>query len=179
MASSLHVACIAATLVGCYVPTEPAQVAERIQLETPYDASAASWADQPGDNSIDGTALLRTRGGEVRTCAALKVTAVPATTYAQERMAHLYKSLNSGFNLAGPYGRHPVWANDTPAFYASVRQAICDAQGRFHFDELADGEWYVEAIVAWEVGYSTQGGSLMRRVRVAGGETTEVVLTAE
>lgn len=163
-------------LTACFMPPTPATPA--VALETPFEASATAWADQPGDGLVEGSALLRTRGGEVRTCAALDAALIPASDHARERMARLYGSVRGGFNPAGRAGRHPRFEPDPSGFYRTVRTTKCDAQGRFEFEGIADGEWYVEAIVTWEApGAGLQGGSLMRIVQVESGKPTKVVLT--
>jgi hypothetical protein len=101
------------TLVGlgaCYVPT--AEPPPAVTLKTRFEPESIAWARETGGNRIEGTALLRTRGGEPRTCAALNVGLIPWSKYAGERMAHLYGSLKAGFNPVGPAGRHIRWAND-------------------------------------------------------------------
>lgn len=157
---------------------------EPVRLDTPFDPSAVAWAAGDGDNRIEGTALLRTVGGEPKTCAALYVGLTPWSRYAGERIARLYGSLQSGYNARPPYGRMIRWENDAPAFYETVRSTSCDAAGRFVFDALPDGEWIVEAMVTWDVpraGFvgGPQGGTLMQRVKVEGGKTVSVVLTTQ
>jgi hypothetical protein len=171
------------TIVGlgaCYVPA--AEPPPAVTLKTRFDPAATAWSQEPGENRIEGTALLRTRGGEARTCAALDVGLIPWSKYAGERMAHLYGSIQQGFNPVYPYGRAIRWANDDPKFYQSVRSSTCDAAGHFEFEGLPDGEWYVEATVTWDVprvrfSGGPQGGTIMRRVKLEGGETRKLVLT--
>jgi hypothetical protein len=170
---------VLAVLVGCYVPA--AEPPPAVTLKTRFEPESIAWAREAGGNRIEGTALLRTRGGEPRTCAALNVGLIPWSKYAGERMAHLYGSLKAGFNPVGPAGRHIRWANDDPAFYEGVRLSKCDAEGRFEFESLPDGEWFVEAEVTWDVPYANfvggpQGGVLMQRVKLEGGRTEKVVL---
>lgn len=167
---------LAMALTGCFIPPGPA--APAVELQNPFDASAIAWSERPGESLVQGTALLRTRGGEVRTCAALDAALIPASDHAKERMAHLYGSLRGGFNPAGRAGRHPRFDPDPSGFYRSVRITKCDAQGRFEFEGIAAGDWYVEAIVTWEApGAGLQGGSLMRLVHVEAGQDTKVLLT--
>lgn len=168
---------------GCYTATNVRQP-EPVRIETPFDPGAVAWAAERGENRIEGTALLRTVGGEPRTCAALQVALIPWSRYSGERMAHLYGSIKSGFNSRPPHGRFIRWVNDDKAFYESVRATACDAAGRFVFDSLPDGEWFIEAVVTWEVPYHNfrggpQGGTLMQRVEVEGGQTVSVVLTTQ
>jgi hypothetical protein len=183
IAAWLALTAVLALASGCYTAAGVRQP-EPVRLQTPFDPSAVAWAAKRGDNRIEGTALLRTRGGEPRTCAALHVGLIPWSRHAGERMARLYGSIQSGYNARAPYGRMIRWENDDAAFYETVRSTACDAAGRFVFDDLPDGDWFVEAMVTWDVpraGFvgGPQGGTLMRRVKAAGGETVSVVLTTQ
>lgn len=127
---------------------------------------------QPGPNSITGSALIRQRGGGVVTCAGNVVHLVPATAYAQRRMATIYGSQK--------IARHAVNFADTPPGYVeATRTTTCNAQGFFRFDGLRDGEYFVQTFVVWTVGRydSRQGGSLYERVAISGGRTADVTLS--
>lgn len=64
---------------------------------------------------------------------------------------------------------------------AFVRQARCDAQGNFQFSGLADGAYFVTSTVTWEApteaGLEMQGGALMQRFEVKGGQSPHLILT--
>lgn len=159
-------------LAGCATAPEP------IALGTSFNPTEVAWFNAPGNNTIRGNAVLRTVGGEVRTCAGLDARLSPVSTYATERVRALYGNSQSGFNR----GSAGFTATD-PAYEEMQRHTRCDSEGRFTFSGLPDGEYYVIALVTWGVpmGYgmtSRQGGWLMQRVRVAGGETKDIVLTA-
>lgn len=161
-------------LAGCYQPPAPVTVA----LKTRFEPASVAWAEAGGEGRVEGSALLRTQGGEVRTCAALAVSLVPVTVHARERFLALFGNTRGGFNATGYAGSHPQFANDSPAFYDHVRVTKCDAQGRFRFEELADGDYFVTATVTWYApGAGPQGGDIMQRVSVRDGETVEVLLT--
>ena len=69
------------------------------------------------------------------------------------------------------------FTNDNPAFYQATKESTCDAQGFFKFDSIADGDFFVVTTVRWSPGgYTYEGGTLMRRVSLKGGETKEIVL---
>lgn len=160
-------------LIGCFRPPP----VEYVALNENYQRPA--WLDEEGENSIEGTALLRTVGGEARTCAALDVWLIPVTTYAKKRMLRLYGNLQSGYRSAdsGELRFVPEFTN----YHDDGFMTRCDAQGRFEFDDLPDGEWFITASVYWGVpvsqyNTSIQGGALMQHVRVSGGRTERVVL---
>lgn len=151
-------------LAGCAIaPPEP-------QIAVAFDQEHASRLLAPGPNSVKGSALIRQRGGGVVTCAGRPVALVPATAYARERMVALYGNAERGASSSG-------WQGASPAGYKeSVRLTVCDAQGFFGFDQVADGEFFVTTSITWSVGNSVQGGNLMQRTVVMGGRMANLVL---
>ena len=112
-------------VAGCVV-RQPQQVTTSVQ----FDASEAERLMVSGKNVIDGSGMLKTRGGDVKTC-------------------------------AGEY----------------VLLFLCDPQGHFKFENLADGNFYVMTRVVWEApGHVYQGGEIIQKVSLSGGETKNVVI---
>jgi hypothetical protein len=152
-------ACI---LSGCATATVPPP-----QLTSTFNASDFEWSTAKGNNTINGSALLRTRGGDVKTCAGYDVTLVPANAYSREV-------------VSSPYA-----ANIDPTYSSYIRRTVCDPQGKFTFSSLPTGSYIVSTKVTWEVpqmagGYSymsTQGGPMLQEVSVSGGQAQEIVLT--
>lgn len=139
-----------------------------------FDAAKANEMLQPGANTIKGSALMRQNGGSVVTCAGLEVALIPSTEYARERIEYLYGSVNKGSSTA--LGRVKFTSTD-PAYITARRSVICDSQGYFKFERVANGEFFLITSITWKTNqYNTQGGTLMQRVTIAGGEVKEVVL---
>lgn len=153
----------------------PLQVGEAWSPSVPYDDGVQKIPD--GLNEIRGSALLRTVGGDIKTCGGLEVSLAKSTAYADERMLKAYGSLEHGYIDADARG---AGAADL-RYYQALRGTRCDAQGEFKFTNLADGTYYVTAEVTWGVAAGqfvrTEGGVLMARVEVSGGEVEEVLLT--
>jgi len=160
-------------LAGCAVP-KPQQPPE-FQVGVPFDQAAARRSIEPGPNTVRGSALLRQRGGGIVSCAGLDVRLIPDTEYASRRMSILYASEEAGFiSISMPLVR---FAPDLPEYMSTTRVAKCDAQGNFVFERVADGSFFVVTRITWGVGYSTEGGSLMKRVSVSGGQSVHQVLS--
>lgn len=146
----------------------------------PFDPAEVAWSRDGGPNTIEGSAVLRTQGGEARTCAGRTADLTPYSEYAAARMRILYGSIERGyFSGMQQFIDGPRVANDeyTPAYMAMRREANCDALGNFTFPNLADGRYFVTVLVEWYAGRISQGGWLMQQVEVKGGETKKVVLT--
>lgn len=143
-----------------------------------FNPAEVAWFNQPGSNVIEGNAVMRTVGGEVRTCAGSDANLIPVSAYASERMTKMFGSTTTGL-LSASSGFS--WASTDPIYQATSRTVTCDSLGNFRFDHLPDGDYYVTAKVVWGIPNryftSWQGGYLMRRIHLAGGETQRVVLS--
>lgn len=72
-----------------------------------------------------------------------------------------------------------------PGYSEANHMVTCDAQGNFEVPHLPDGDYFVLSTVVWGVPQgnayfsytATQGGALMQRVHLRGGERRRVVLT--
>lgn len=172
---TLLAACTASVAVAscATTPTSPP-----IPLSSSYDP--AEQVIRPGSNSISGNAVLRTVGGDVRTCAGYPVTIVPVTAYATERFTAIYGNSQSGYI---PLSQGKTFSPANPHYENEAgRTETCDSQGNFSFANIADGSYYIVTMVVWGVPQSAyyterQGGPLFQRVDVSGGETKRVVLT--
>ena len=130
-----------------------------------------------GANSISGSALIRRNDGMVVTCAGIGVSLVPATTYANERMAAIYQSNTSAYKPV--FGsKQIVFSPDSFEYSHMIREAFCDARGEFSFKNVTDGTYYVTTQVTWKSSpYVVEGGYLMKKIRVYGGQSVNIVLT--
>ena len=138
--------------------------------------SNLDWAKVVGKNTIKGSAFLRTRGGEVRTCAGLQARIIPSGEVTDAFVHRAYGSISGGMS------RRTTWA--ALPFDEFSQMTTCNIQGEFEFIGLPDGRYYVTAVVSWEaVGGSytpnlqQQGGTIATAVTLAGGEVKSVVLT--
>lgn len=179
------IACGALLLTGCAVYTEGDTVSFGkpipANLSVGLTADEVAWSRVRGDNAITGQAIMRTRGGDVKTCAGLDVSLIPFSAYAAQRVAVTYGPGEEGF---GNREQRPF--NPDPAIYhQTIRHTLCDAQGNFAFRQLPDGKYFLLVEVSWEAvqgGYyaylAGQGGTMMTRVEVRGGQTVPLILTA-
>lgn len=159
-------------LSGCVLnpPTPP----RLITISAQFDVAEAERMLVRGPNTVKGSALMRQAGGGVVTCAGRPVLLVPATPYANERVVGIYGNSTKGYRPGGTGGL--AFQPDEPGYKKITRTSLCDAQGYFKFDNVADGAFYLVAGISWTVGTNPQGGSMFVKVSLAGGETQEVVL---
>lgn len=148
-------------LAGCAAPTH--------QVATPFRPADFDWSQAKGSASISGQAFLKTRGGDVKTCAGNSVALVPENAYTLELMT------------AAKAGKDSRASWDS-RYHAYRRTAICDAQGRFVFKDLPAGHWLLGTTVMWEAPSTSylvnmQGGGLSQSITLRDGEAKETILT--
>lgn len=148
----------------------------------PFDATGLEWAKGKGNNSVSGDAVLRTRGGDVKTCAGLDVKLLPVSDYTRAMAARHYGAGDSGYLDRGyVFVSPPAWATEMEPY---VRRKRCNAQGQFSFTDLPEGDYYVIATVIWEAPtggrYSymaTQGGDLLQKITLRAGASENITLS--
>jgi hypothetical protein len=155
---------------------EPLTPPRIVEITTPFDTAHAKRLLAPGRNTLHGSALLRQQGGRVVTCAGTPVILIPATAYARERMQAYYGSQVHGATPnEGIVVRSP---NADPAAWVRLqRSTLCDPQGYFTFQQVADGDFFVLVAVEWVVAGEQQGREMLQGISLNGGETATPVIT--
>lgn len=174
MKFALRSVCVAIAVVwvsGCTTPVPTAQ------MTLPFNASDVAWSRAPGTATVEGRAAMSTAGSVTRTCAGGEAQLLPAGTYAAEMMRIVFGNDVRGFVPLGS-ARYPT--NVAADFRSTVRRIGCDPEGRFRFDGVPAGRWYVfsNVVVRGAGGEAApQGVALMQRIDVAEGARANVLLT--
>ncbi|MEH6665819.1 MAG: hypothetical protein V7678_13280 [Brevundimonas sp.] len=133
-------------------------------LSTSFSAADFAWSAQSGVSAIDG----RIAGYD---CAG-SVGLTPETPYTRHRFLNLYGSLDRAALPASEVRARSV--GEASADYRGyVRDTSCDAQGRFRFEDLPQGGWFVIAPVRQGSGEIMV---LMRRVQTGSRGVVNVTL---
>lgn len=164
------IAILFALTVGCVAQQR------NVQLQNRFDKDEAEQAMKPGKNKILGNAFVRQMGGGVVTCAGNAVELIPITKYSNERILAIYGNTGEGFidvyNM-----KNITFTPDDYDYHTLRKRTTCDSQGNFDFDNVADGEYFITTGAVWHVGSNPQGGGLMKRIFVNGGETKKIVMS--
>lgn len=175
---------MAVWLAGCGGPSVA-------RLGVPFDADQARAMLAPGSNQIVGNALMWLSSGGVISCAGDRATLYPATRYAREwaRLTHetVEHSRITPPNFAyRPRSAGPTGLQVDPVFLETSRSVPCDADGRFRFDNVGDGEYYLVASIVWQAhiydehnffhgkSYLDYEGAVMKKIQVRGGQKAVV-----
>lgn len=164
----LAAAAATAVLAAC-APTQTGPVYGGA-MSRDFNAADFSWSDQRGDAAIAGV-VSYAEGGRAWRCAG-SVGLNPVTPYTRHRFNTLYGSIERAAVPASEVRARTVEPahSDYPQY---VRSTTCDADGRFSFQGLPAGEWFVIAPV------QASGGEpvvLMRRVTTRANGAAELTL---
>lgn len=133
-----------------------------------FDASDFAWSARQGQGSIDGR-VDYSRDGQAFACTG-SVALTPDTPYTRQRFQTLYGSTDRAA-IPEAVVRARTVADPNADYRSFVRSTTC-ANGRFAFNNLPDGGWFIITPV-------TAGGArivLMRHVDTRGGRRISVSL---
>lgn len=177
MSKTILILAVALMLSGC-VQTMYNQgpAVTTITPQAIFKAEEAQHIKTSGNNTIKGEAFLKTQGGDVKTCAGNKVTLMPITAYATERITYLCGKVNDAGYIGAYASTKVAFASTDQGFLDHMKTTFCDSTGRFIFENIANGDYYIETTVTWLGGYpsTTQGGSLVQKVNVSNGQALHV-----
>lgn len=158
-----------AVLAACAPMPAPGPVAPGLSRD--FDVADFAWSAAPGSAAINGQVTYRA-GGQAYDCIG-SVGLTPETPYTRHRFMNLYGSLEEAALPASTVRARTV-GEASEDYRAYVRDTTCDSQGRFRFEGLPAGGWFIIAPVRTG---SDEPVVLMRRVRT--GDTGSVSVTLD
>jgi hypothetical protein len=145
-----------------------------VETKGKFDDAQRSQAEQmigPGKATVEGHAFVHV-GGRTYTAGGDWVTLIPATAYAEERMRNLYG--NDRFVNAWFGNRLDKPDEEYPRLTRRVKASI---GGKFEFEDVRPGRWFVTAFVTWQKKDITYAYLIYDEVVVKGDEKVKVVLS--
>ena len=140
-------------------------------IKTQFRSEDWKLGSETGNCKLMGQALLKTKGGDVKTCAGEKVILMPYNSYTEE----LYS--------VGKQGGFSEASNFEPSIKKYLKVTTCDIDGDFEFDNLPNGKWLLYTQVVWQIpglySSSDQGGDMIKIVQTIENNTQKVYLTEE
>ena len=141
-----------------------------IQTQAKFNPDEAAFIKTEGKGAITGHGFLRRTTGANVNAAGEIVRLTPVTPYSTERFTKLYSGKKYVSAMAMPkVDADPVYASYT-------RTAKADHMGRFRFEKVAPGSYFVSTQTIWrERGqYLPSGGAMYDVVTVTGKEERPV-----
>lgn len=148
-----------------------------VQPTVPFNFQEVAYINQRGAAAIEGQAFMRQQGGGVVTCAGEEVRLIPAGSYGTQRLQAIYGTGDRGFISLYTPTQADVTSAEYQAWWAASRVTSCDAQGNFRIDGVANGNYFLLTGVRWMAGDIAQGGFLMHRVNISGGQSQRILLS--
>src|SRR5436305_15268649 len=143
--------------------------------EPAFDPKAAAFIHKEGKATIEGHAFVRRPDNAVENAVGQVVRLIPVTPYSEARFAQFY-----GGKRFLPAWRIPKIEAD-PEYASYTRTTTSESNGRFTFENVAPGKYYVATQIMWRPkgNIISEGGALWDIVTVTGKETksVKVVLT--
>lgn len=140
-----------------------------------FSAEEAAFIRNTGTGVIVGHAFRTRSKGQVVNAAGEVVRLIPATAYARERFKGIFEKTKFL-----PHWRYPNGELD-PRYAEFTRTTKATARGRFSFDKVAPGTYFVATQVIWgeEDAIFREGGAVYDEVTLTGKETepVEVILS--
>jgi len=137
----------------------------------PFRAADFAWSASTGNSKIDGLLTYKNRGATYN-CGTVVLT--PETPWVRQRMNTLYLSSTRAELPADEVrARTPAATNDYSAF---VKTTTCDAGGKFAFDRVPHGTWYVITVARPVAPATGPEIAIMRRVEITQGKDLAVRL---
>lgn len=141
------------------------------KLEAVFDPNQAEAINQSGFGGVYGQAFITRSDGSVAYAAGSEVYLIPTSTYADAHMAYLFQGRKFNNTVEQP--------STEPGYLAMTKRTKADADGRFSFSLLADGNYYLLTRITWKEGKADGGGDLMEFVSLSGGQTVQVFMTGQ
>jgi hypothetical protein len=156
------IALLALTLAACQ-SNEP----KTVKIDSTFDPKAAAFIKVQGTTRIDGHAFIKKPAGTPAFAVGEIVRLVPATPYARERFEKLYGGKK--FVEASAY---PKTEDADPRYAEFTRTTKSGSSGRFSFDHVAAGTYYVTTQIVWQPDESKpfKGQAVYEIVTVTGKE---------
>lgn len=143
-------------------------------MKSQFNPNKATYVFSQGTGQITGQAFINV-DGKVRYASGGRVSLVPATPYAQERMRAIYGT--------GSVASKPVrFVGQDPQYRTYARHHTANSQGEFIFRNVAAGDYFITTGIVWRTAGDPVTGkfrrvALKKRVRLGEGEKINVTLS--
>ncbi|MBV9394906.1 MAG: carboxypeptidase regulatory-like domain-containing protein [Methylobacteriaceae bacterium] len=138
--------------------------------EPAFDPKAAAFIHKEGKATIEGHAFMRRPDNAVENAVGQTIRLIPVTPYSEARFAQFYKG-----KKFMPAWQIPKIEAD-PEYASYTRTTTSDSNGRFTFENVAPGKYYVTTQIMWRPkgNLFSEGGAIYDIVTVPNKETKKV-----
>ena len=135
-----------------------------------FEPQAAEFINTQGKGVIDGHAFYRSDASKVVYAAGEYAYLIPVTPYAEQRFFQIYGK--------GKYAqaKHLPWDASDETFRKYMRSTKTESNGRFKFENVGPGDYFVASSVTWQAedSFTVSGAAIYERVSLSGKESEPV-----
>jgi Prealbumin-like fold domain len=137
-----------------------------------FDPKAAAFINKEGKATIEGHAFMRRPDNAVENAVGQTVRLIPVTPYSEARFAQFYR----GKKFLPAFHIPKIEAD--PEYASYTRTTTSDSNGRFTFENVAPGKYYVTTQIMWRPkgNIFSEGGAIYDIVSVPNKDTKKVKL---
>jgi len=140
----------------------------------PYNPEEFAKYQKEGTATVTGQAFMKTQSGDVKYAAGNQVWLNPKTSMADQWYNEIYLGVDHlRTNLE--------WVGEDKKYLESVIYTQADGEGRFKFEKIPEGEYYLVTAITWKVpsqyGLTGTGGMIAKQVTIKEGESHNFILT--
>ena len=158
--------------------TSMAEATEPLRVEAPFRLEELAFVKLPGTATVTGESGIQLGDGTFKDCAGFNVELLPVTPYSRERIFKTYGNADRGQILLEQ--NPPRFTPDVREYHEWLLKGSCDARGRFRFEKVPAGDYFVMVFIIWEEpsdgGPRKSGGAVMQRIHVEPGAQVSLVL---
>lgn len=138
--------------------------------EPAFDPKAAAFIHEEGKTTIEGHAFMRRPDNAVENAVGQTVRLIPVTPYSEARFAQFYR----GKKFLPAFQIPKIEAD--PEYASYTRTTTSDSNGRFTFENVAPGKYYVTTQITWRPkgNFFSEGGAIYDIVTVPSKDTKKV-----
>ena len=140
----------------------------------PYNPEEFAKYQKEGTATVTGQAFMKTEGGDVKYAAGNQVWLNPKTSMSDQWYNEAYLGQDHVYT-------NFEWVGDDKKYKDSIFYAQADGEGRFKFEKIPAGEYYLTTGIYWKVpsqyGLSKTGGVVTKKVTIKEGESHNFILT--
>lgn len=153
---------LVAVISGCAATRVPV-------LTATFDAHAAAIINAEGRAKVSGQAFVRRNNGKLLRAVGTDVFLIPRTAYTDERISAIYGE-----------GKQPAASvqmpDADPLYEQYMRKTVASSGGSFSFDRVADGQYYVIAMIHLPSEVLFLQFPIIERVSIEGGRSVRLVM---
>jgi hypothetical protein len=140
-----------------------------LDSQVKFDPAEAAYINETGNTTINGQGFQKRKDGVVVYAAGSDVALIPTSAYAINRVDQIFKEQKS-VNINEVNGK--FFEVTEPEYVKYQKIVKADNKGRFTFNNVATGNYFIVTTITWNAGDKAQASALVEKVTATADEQT-------